>query len=150
MIWIGIGSQTVAGLAALVVRNKLLTSARPRIFHVEYSTIGLISSDTNYHMIGRRSTTPGTGTAINFANPDSADPTDNNIGGRSAITVNPTLVANSTFQDIGLSPQATFDWVAYGARDEIILPAVADSGVAFIPLTIGGAATVQVECSLYE
>lgn len=147
MIFKVVGTQTVAGKTILTIVST--ATIRPRLLACIYSQVGVVSTDSQWQVQGKRFTAPGTTTGLTPASTDSADPAATFTAGSNA-TVEPTYTANTTFQDLGINPRSTFRWVAYDPRDEIIMPATANNGLGFFLNVLGGATTPQVEATVMQ
>ena len=141
------GSKAITAQTALVVVST--AAIRPRVIEYKSSTIGAPSSDASYEIQVKRFTAAGTTTALTPAATDSADPAATFAAGSNA-TVEPTYTANTTIDDYGANPRATFRWVAYDQRAEIIMPASAANGIGWLLNALGGASTVLVDAKVLQ
>jgi hypothetical protein len=141
------GTQTASAKTALVVVSTV--AIRPRIIEYKSSTTGAPSSDAGYEIQVKRFTAAGTTTALTPASTDSGDPAATLTAGSNA-TVEPTYTASTTIDDYGANPRATFRWVAYDQRAEIILPATAANGVGWLLNALGGASTVIIDAKVLQ
>jgi hypothetical protein len=141
------GTKGVTAQTALTIISA--ATIRPRLLAATYSNVGLVTTDSNFQIQGRRFTAAGTSTAVTPASVDSGDPAATFTAGSNA-SAEPTYTANSTFTDMGINPRNTFRWVAYDPRDEIILPATAANGIGFVVAQLGGAVSVQVEATVMQ
>lgn len=147
MIYKATGVQTAGSKTALGIVST--AAVRPRILSALYSNVGLVTTDSNYQVQGKRFTAAGTATAVTPASSDSGDPAATFTAG-SNHTVEPTYTANTVFADQGVNPRNTYRWVAYDPRDEIILPATAANGAGFFVVALGGAVSIQVEATVMQ
>jgi hypothetical protein len=141
------GTQTAGAKTALTVVST--ATVRPRIIAYKSSTLGAPSSDASYEIQVKRFTAAGTTTALTPASTDSADPAATFTAGSNA-SAEPTYTANTTVDDYGANPRATFRWVAYDQRSEIILPATAANGVGWLLNALGGAITVLIDAKVQQ
>lgn len=141
------GVQTVAAKTALVITST--AAIRPRIIDVTLQQIGTPGGDASYEVHAKRFTAAGTTTGVTPASTDPNDPAATVIAGSNA-TVEPTYTANTLIRQFACNPRATFRWVAYDQRAEIILPATAANGVGFLLNALGGAVTVVVDASVLQ
>ena len=147
MIYAVQGTQNASAKTALVVVST--AAIRPRIIEYKSSTTGAPNSDASYEIQVKRFTAAGTTTALTPASTDSGDPAATLTAGSNA-TVEPTYTANTTIDDYGANPRATFRWVAYDQRAEIILPATAANGVGWLLNLLGGASVVVIDAKVLQ
>lgn len=147
MIYAVTGQQTAGAKTILTVVSA--ATIRPRIVEYKSSTTGGPTSDASYEVQLKRFTAAGTTTALTPASTDSGDPAATFTAGSNA-TVEPTYTANTLIDDYGANPRATFRWVAYDQRAEIILPATAANGVGWLLNSLGGASTVLVDAKVLQ
>lgn len=147
MIFKATGFATVTATTILTIIST--AAVRPRLIAAVYSNVGLVTTDSNWQVQGKRFTAAGTTTAVTPVSVDSADPAATFTAGRTA-SAEPTYTANSTFTDMGINPRNTYRWVAYDPRDEIIMPATAANGLGFLLNAIGGAVSAQVEATVMQ
>lgn len=147
MIFKATGTQTAAAKTILTIIST--ATVRPRLLAAVYSNVGLVSSDSNWQVQGKRFTAAGTTTAVTPSITDSGDPAATFTAGSNA-TAEPTYTANTTFTDEGINPRNTYRWQAYDPRDEIILPATAANGIGWLLNALGGAVTAQVEATVLQ
>lgn len=136
------GTQTAAPKTVLVLVST--ATIRPRLTEYVLSTIGAPNSDASYEIQVKRFTAPGTTTAVLPTGTDPNDPAATLIAGSNA-TVEPTYTAAAPIDDRGVNPRATFRWVSYDQRSELIMPATANNGLGFLLSALGGASTVIVD-----
>lgn len=141
------GSQTAAAKTALVITST--AAIRPRIIDVTLQQVGTPGSDSSYEVQMKRFTAAGTTTAITPASTDPNDPASTVIAGSNA-SAEPTYTANTLIRDWACNPRATFRWVAYDQRAEVILPATAANGVGFLVNALGGAISILVDASVLQ
>jgi hypothetical protein len=147
MIYKATGLKAITAQTILTIISA--ATVRPRLLAAVYSNVGLVTTDSNWQVQGRRFTAAGTSTAVTPAPTDNGDPAATFTAGSNA-TLEPTYTANTTFTDMGINPRNTYRWVAYDPRDEIILPATAANGIGFILAAIGGAVSAQVEATVMQ
>lgn len=147
MIYKATGVQTAASKTILGIVST--AAVRPRLLAAVYSNVGLVTTDSNWQVQGKRFTAAGTSTAVTPAPTDSGDPAATFTAG-SNHSAEPTYTANTTFTDMGINPRNTYRWVAYDPRDEIILPATAANGIGFFLNALGGAVSAQVEATVMQ
>jgi len=140
------GTQTASAKTALVITST--AAIRPRIIEYKSSTTGAPNSDASYEIQLKRFTAAGTTTAVTPQSTDPNDPAATVIAGSNA-TVEPTYTGNP-IDDYGANPRATFRWVAYDQRAEIILPATAANGAGWLLNLLGGASTVIVDAKVLQ
>ncbi len=147
MIYGVTGSQTAAAKTILTVVST--AAIRPRVIEYKSSSLGTPGSDQSYEVQLKRFTAAGTTTALTPASTDSGDPASTFTAGSNA-SAEPTYTANTLIDDYGANPRATFRWVAYDQRAEIILPATAANGVGWLLNALGGAVTVLVDAKVLQ
>lgn len=141
------GTQNASAKTALTV--VATAAVRPRVIEYKTSTTGAPNSDASYEIQVKRFTAAGTTTALTPAATDSADPAATFTAGSNA-SAEPTYTANTTIDDFGANPRATFRWVAYDQRAEILLPATAANGVGWLLNLLGGASSVIVDAKVLQ
>jgi len=141
------GTQTAAAKSALGIVST--AAIRPRIIDVTLQQLGTPGSDASYEVHMKRFTAAGTSTAVTPAPVDSGDAAATFTAG-SNHSAEPTYTANTLLRQFVCNPRATFRWVAYDQRAEIILPATAANGVGFLLNALGGAVTVVVDASVLQ
>lgn len=143
-------AQGTSAVAARTALNLVSTATlRPRLFDYVLSTTGAPNSDASYEVQLKRFTAAGTSTAVVFSATDPSDPLPPILSAGSNNTVEPTYTG-TPIDDRGVNPRSTWRWQAYDQRAEIILPAVAASGVGFLVSLLGGASTVIVDAKVLQ
>lgn len=141
------GTQTVVAKSALGIVST--AAIRPRLIDVTLQQVGTPGSDASYEVHMKRFTAAGTATAVTPAPVDSGDPASTFTAG-SNHSAEPTYTANTLLRQFACNPRATFRWVAYDQRAEVILPATAANGIGFLVNALGGAVTVVIDASVLQ
>jgi hypothetical protein len=141
------GTQTAAAKTALVVVST--AAIRPRIIDATFMQIGTPGGDASYEVHAKRFTAAGTTTPTTPASTDPNDPAATFLSGSNA-TVEPTFTANTLIRQFAHNPRASFRWVAYDQRAEMILPATAANGIGFLVNGMGGAVTILIDASVLQ
>lgn len=140
------GTQTVTATTILTLLST--ATIRPRLQEYVASTTGAPNSDASYQILLKRITTAGTTTPVTPTATDPNDPAATLIAGSNA-TVEPTYSAG-VIDNRGINPRATFRWVSYDQRSEIIMPATANNGLGFLLNLLGGASTVIIDAKVLQ
>jgi hypothetical protein len=148
MIYAAQGTQTAAPKTALVLTST--ANGRSRLLEFIYSNVGQITVDSQYEMQLKRFTAAGTTTAVTPTPTDPSDPAATLFSAGSNATVEPTYTAGAVINDQGVNPRGIFRWTAYAPDAEVILPAVAASGIGFLLATLGGAVEVVVDVKVRQ
>jgi hypothetical protein len=151
MIFLASGFIAIAATKTPLIIGST-ANIRPRILRYDVSTTGTPTSDQSVEYQVRRATALGTTTAYTLLSSDPSDTAGSPVvtAGVNA-TIEPTYAAGSWLVDRGQNPRATYQWAAYSADEEIILPATAAAGVGWqITGAGGGAGNLLVNCSVRQ
>lgn len=148
MIYAAQGSQTAGAKTALTLVST--ANGRSRLLEFIYSNVGAVTVDSQFEVQLKRFTAAGTTTAVTPTPTDPSDPAATLFSAGSNATVEPTYTAGSVINDNGVNPRGIYRWTAYAPDAEIILPAVAASGLGFLLATLGGAVTVIVDTKVRQ
>jgi hypothetical protein len=141
------GTKAITAQTALTLISA--ATIRPRLIDYKLSTTGAPSSDASYEIQLKRFTAAGTSTSVTPGGTDPSDPASLVTAGSNA-SVEPTYAAIVPVDDVGVNPRATFRWVAYDQRAEVLMPATAASGLGFLLNALGGASTVIVDAKVAQ
>jgi hypothetical protein len=148
MIYAAQGTQTVTAKTALTLAST--ANGRSRLIEYTLSNVGAIALDSQFEVQVKRFTASGTSTAVTPTSTDPSDPSATLFTAGSNCTVEPTYVAGEIVAATGVNPRAIFRWTAYDPSAEVILPAVADSGLGFFVTVLGGASQVLADAKIRQ
>jgi hypothetical protein len=148
MIYAAQGSQTVTAKTALTLIST--ANGRSRLLEFIYSNVGAITVDSQYEVQLKRFTAAGTTTAVTPSPTDPSDPAATLFTAGSNASAEPTYTAGVIINDTGVNPRGVFRWTAYAPDAEVILAAVAASGLGFLVATLGGATQVIVDVKVRQ
>lgn len=140
MIYAATGSQTAAGKTILTLVSTV--NGRSRLIDYNLSNVGAITVDSQFEVQLKPFSAPGTTTAVTPTPTDPSNPAATLFSAGSNATVEPTYVAGSILEDVGVNPRGTWRFTAYAPDAELILPAIAGNGLGFFLNVLGGAVEV--------
>lgn len=133
------GSATNTQSSTLPLVTVISTAnVRPRIYDITLGS-GVSPVDQQARYLVQRCTTAGTaGSSITPQALDPGDPVAVGTSGVAVFSAGPTLTANAYMLTIAGSQRATRRWAPKDGK-EIVLPATASNGVAFMPVQVSAA-----------
>lgn len=129
-----------------VFNSPASPTVRPRLYYLLLGSTSAAANNTSDCYIGRTTAvgTEGTDLTSLIKNLDPAGPAAGHIdAGGGAFSVEPTKTANAELLHIPHFQLATFQWAALKERDEIIIPATQNNGIALISRTSSGTPTLR-------
>jgi hypothetical protein len=140
------GTQTIVSRSALILIST--AAIRPRLIEYALSTTGTPGSDASYEVQVQRITTVGTSTSVTPQSTDPNDPAATLIAGSNSTAEG--TPSGVPLDDRGVNPRASYRWVPYDQRAELIMPATASNGLRFFVATLGGAITVIADAKVLQ
>jgi hypothetical protein len=148
MIFAAQGTQTVTAETALVIVSS--ANDRPRVLEYKLSNVGQVTVDSNFEVQVKRFTAAGTTNPVTPTSSDPNDPAASLFTAGTTASIEPTYTAASPIDDTGVNPRGVYRWTAYTPDAEIVLPAVAASGVGWYVAVLGGAVKVVVDAKIRQ
>lgn len=144
------GNATNTQSATLPTITVISTTAvRPKIYDIICGSDATPADHAVKYAV-QRCTSAGTqGSGITPQALDPGDPAAVTTSGLAVFSVGPTLTASAFLLQWPQNQRATFRWVA-APNSEIILPATAANGVAFMPLVVDSAFNTVFEILVEE
>ena len=148
MIYAAQGTQTAGSKTALVLVST--ANGRPSLIEYVLSNVGIVAVDSQFQVQLKWFTAPGTTTPVVPTPIDPSDPPATLLTAGSNATAEPTYLAGSVIDDLGINPRGIYRWAAYDPSAEIILPASAGGGIGFFLNVLGGALTVVANAKVRQ
>lgn len=134
------GNATNTASSTLPTVTLISTAAvRPQIYDLIFGSDATPADNAVKYALQRCTTTGTVGSSLTPSPIDPGDPVAVTTSGLATFSVGPTLTANTFLLQFAYNQRATFRWVA-APMGNLILPATASNGVAFMPLVVGGSA----------
>lgn len=133
-----VGNATTAASATLPLLTIISAATiRPQIYDYTISSDATPADNAAKYVLQRCTTTGTVGSAITPQALDPADPAALHSSGLAVFSVGPTLTASAFLGQEAVNQRATFRFIA-APEGNIIMPATASNGVAFMSTVTGG------------
>ncbi|GAC1502139.1 MAG: hypothetical protein NVS1B6_08650 [Steroidobacteraceae bacterium] len=152
-------ARTYAATAASVTNTASSTlpsitligtsSIKPRLFRYKISSPATVADNSVAYQIQRCTTTGTVGSSVTPQALDPGDPAAGCTVGLAIFSVGPTLTAGAIVDSISINLRAWYEFQAAPTK-EIVIPASASNGLAWMPISLSGAAYANAFALYWE